>query len=451
MRTGRRRIVGVAGAWLSALAFGGAVAAEAEAPRVTVTPNSPGWITVYWEHDGDGVLYYYVQREDLDPARRWENPSPIGQFTDVDLQPGTTYRYRACAVYESGEVACSSFLPGTTLAAAGPLPGMAPPRDISLQAAPDSITVSWGATGEYAKILVRLEDDAGHSDQRDVRNVPNASFSFSRLRPEARYRVVLKGCSKTLLGSSCGPWSREAFATTPSRTPRPAPFEMTSEHSEKWVRFRNPGIEGEGGVSWRIDYCLRWGADCGQPAADAFCQLTYGPMPIASSFEILQDVGPTRILSTGEICEMPECDSFAEITCEAPRNESVVVRSPALEDPAAVMAPTADVVGKRHLPPVSAVLGGGAASRDCASGFVWRAARAEDLVCVPPEARARTARENAEAASHVDAAGAYGPSSCASGYVWRAAFPGDLVCVTPQVRALVQEENRLGPSRRVAR
>jgi hypothetical protein len=84
----------------------------------------------------------------------------------------------------------------------------------------------------------------------------------------------------------------------------------------------------------------------------------------------------------------------------------------------------------------------------CRSGFVWREARHGDLVCVPPEARDRTAQENAEAASLVDPAGAYGPSTCVQGYVWREAFDGDLVCVTPDVRDLVAEENRLGPSRR---
>lgn len=83
----------------------------------------------------------------------------------------------------------------------------------------------------------------------------------------------------------------------------------------------------------------------------------------------------------------------------------------------------------------------------CKPGFVWREARPDDRVCVTPEARARVAGENASAASHVDANGAYGPSTCLSGYVWREAFAGDLACVTPQARDLAREENRLGPSR----
>jgi Trypsin len=84
----------------------------------------------------------------------------------------------------------------------------------------------------------------------------------------------------------------------------------------------------------------------------------------------------------------------------------------------------------------------------CKSGFVWRVARPEDLVCVTPAARTRTSRENAEAASRVNPASAYGPNTCISGFVWRAAFAGDRVCVTPEVRALVQKENAEAATRR---
>jgi len=83
----------------------------------------------------------------------------------------------------------------------------------------------------------------------------------------------------------------------------------------------------------------------------------------------------------------------------------------------------------------------------CKSDFVWREAKPDDYVCVPPASRSRVSKENAEAASRRDPDGAYGPNTCINGYVWREAFDGDVVCVTPEVRALVKEENRLGPSR----
>ncbi len=85
---------------------------------------------------------------------------------------------------------------------------------------------------------------------------------------------------------------------------------------------------------------------------------------------------------------------------------------------------------------------------NCKAGFVWRVARPEDLACVTPDGRSRVARENAEAGSHVDPAGVYGPNTCVTGYVWRDAFKGDAVCVTPEARALAIEENNLSAGRR---
>jgi hypothetical protein len=84
----------------------------------------------------------------------------------------------------------------------------------------------------------------------------------------------------------------------------------------------------------------------------------------------------------------------------------------------------------------------------CREGFVWRLARSQDLVCVTPKSKARTAKENKHAAKYRDPDGAYGPNSCIDGYVWREAFEGDSVCVTPDIRDVVRQENSLGPSRR---
>ena len=85
----------------------------------------------------------------------------------------------------------------------------------------------------------------------------------------------------------------------------------------------------------------------------------------------------------------------------------------------------------------------------CKSGFVWREARADDLVCVTSESRARVAEENRTASSRIQPGGASGPFTCLSGFVWREAFQGDFVCVTPEVRTLVREENQQAATRRV--
>jgi hypothetical protein len=79
----------------------------------------------------------------------------------------------------------------------------------------------------------------------------------------------------------------------------------------------------------------------------------------------------------------------------------------------------------------------------CKSGFVWRVARVDDLVCVTPESRARVAEENRTAASKAQSGGV-----CRQGYVWREAFNGDGVCVSPAIREIVLQENRSAGSRR---
>lgn len=98
-----------------------------------------------------------------------------------------------------------------------------------------------------------------------------------------------------------------------------------------------------------------------------------------------------------------------------------------------------------HAAPVRVL---GKRSSACKAGFVWREASAGDRVCVPPEARSRTAEENRVAGQRRDPSGAYGPNTCKQGFVWREAFAGDVVCVTPEVRSLVREENRLDSGRR---
>lgn len=79
----------------------------------------------------------------------------------------------------------------------------------------------------------------------------------------------------------------------------------------------------------------------------------------------------------------------------------------------------------------------------CRSGFVWREAFAGDHACVTPEARARVRAENAGAAAHtgVTRTGPSGPHSCLPGYVWRMASASDFVCVTPDARAAAAAEN----------
>jgi len=75
--------------------------------------------------------------------------------------------------------------------------------------------------------------------------------------------------------------------------------------------FNRPTIAG-----YRLDLCRRWAAECGRPAADAFC--VANGFTRAVRFAPENDIGsrsPTRVISTGQICSQSTCDGFKFITC----------------------------------------------------------------------------------------------------------------------------------------
>lgn len=78
------------------------------------------------------------------------------------------------------------------------------------------------------------------------------------------------------------------------------------------VVFNKPKFQGN-----RLDFCVTWGLGCGQEAADAFC--AWKGHASAASFTIANDIGgsnPTRLISTGAVCDQEFCDGFGQITCQ---------------------------------------------------------------------------------------------------------------------------------------
>ena len=90
---------------------------------------------------------------------------------------------------------------------------------------------------------------------------------------------------------------------------------------------------------------------------------------------------------------------------------------------------------------VTFTLGGAYGPNTCGTGYVWRGASPNDLVCVLSATRDLAAYDNSQGASRINPQGAYGPDTCIQGYVWREAFPGDHVCVTPETRTQAASDN----------
>jgi len=62
-----------------------------------------------------------------------------------------------------------------------------------------------------------------------------------------------------------------------------------------------------------VDYCLSFGASCGQPVADEFCRRQ--GFKGAQSFE-WQYMHPTRTLGSGELCDAAYCGGITSVTCQ---------------------------------------------------------------------------------------------------------------------------------------
>ena len=65
----------------------------------------------------------------------------------------------------------------------------------------------------------------------------------------------------------------------------------------------------------RLDVCLRWGVECGKPAADAFCRA----QGFTDALHAVLDANPgyahTRVISSDQICDKPFCRGFQQIIC----------------------------------------------------------------------------------------------------------------------------------------
>jgi hypothetical protein len=219
----------------------------------------------------------------------------------------------------------------------------------------------------------------------------------------------------------------EPITLTVTERPRASTEKMSSRDQGNLTIIYWPTATAKGGISLVIDHCLRFGQDCGKPAADAACRRLMPSRPMAVKYLTARPRNSaTVVLGAGmDYCWDKVCTGFSELHCTAAQAAQPGAPAPAVQHPTA------------------------RDPRSCKQGFVWREARPGDLVCVSPSSRQRVAGENATAASRVDPNGAYGPASCTGGFVWRETFPGDTVCVRPETRALVAEENRLAATRRV--
>ena len=149
--------------------------------------------------------------------------------------------------------------------------------------------------------------------------------------PYPDYRLCQKACEKD---KKCKAWTYVKPYTIQGSIPRcwlksivPKPVKnsacisgvkkgednaLNNDSYRKGNLFVKPKIDG-----YRLDWCKEWAQNCGKGAADAFCKLN--GYKEAKSWEIDPDIGstiPTKIITSGKICNQGFCDGFKYIKCK---------------------------------------------------------------------------------------------------------------------------------------
>ncbi|MGM8228634.1 fibronectin type III domain-containing protein [Cellvibrio sp. ARAG 10.3] len=361
------------------------------APVITAAySNAPGMAVIAYQHPGsDGVESFRLDQEGV--GTRFTSAHLSDTFTVLGLQPDTSYQFQICAVYSDGSVVECSETSIRTRKPQETLPAQVAPEVRYVKSTENSVTVGWGNVGDYKKLLVRVEDERGNSDQRDVRPVGFEEFTFPNMRPGARYKLLVKGCGDPRY-PSCGPWSKGDWVTTAGAS------------------------RCKSGFVWREAY-----------SGDVVCVTPESrDQAVADNAAALSRIAPCRAGFT------PRKTVPGDNICVTPAARNLAVKEKELNPERSTFLECARLAVDRSRYPNPA---------PCKPGFVHRLAAANDHVCVPPEARQRVIQENAAHSENK------GVNICIDGYVWRLATPSDLVCVKPEIRKQTATENATAASR----
>ena len=105
-----------------------------------------------------------------------------------------------------------------------------------------------------------------------------------------------------------------------------SPQSMTKVSRGKTNIYNHPVVRSEYGVDLPLDYCLNFGANCGQAVANAFCHQTDPDRTVAQFSEAI-DIGPTTLISDGQVCRDHGCDGFKFISCGTPITNNDIIRA----------------------------------------------------------------------------------------------------------------------------
>lgn len=108
-------------------------------------------------------------------------------------------------------------------------------------------------------------------------------------------------------------------ATAPGFAAISQVVEVLPRERSKQAEFDAPMVDGVA-----LDICREWGNNCNKPAADLFCQQQN--FFESESFRVANDQPPTRIITSGQLCEDRSCDRFSWIRCVGEPQQPLVLK-----------------------------------------------------------------------------------------------------------------------------
>ncbi len=141
----------------------------------------------------------------------------------------------------------------------------------------------------------------------------------SHMRYDCVEGIAKKDCDKQWAARSKEMWDASVAQLTPAidaaiqRTAPPQWSDMIVRRSAVAVVYTRPTVRVEND-DYRLDVCRRFAADCGKPAADAYCAAHVPEFNGHSEFET-EPFGHTAVGTTGQTCFGQFCQAFKKISC----------------------------------------------------------------------------------------------------------------------------------------
>lgn len=181
---------------LTLLAFGSMTksANGQEAPGIITQANAPGWITVSWEHTGQDVYYFLIQRQDVpytdnSIVNLAQSYNRTDSLTDKNLKANTVYNYRVCAVYAYSRT-CSDWVSARTLPpptpSSGGSSGATTPPPARTPLATPQITATRDQDPNY--LLLDWSGDPGWQEYGKWGNPPTPTYKHPQLKQVEFYK-----------------------------------------------------------------------------------------------------------------------------------------------------------------------------------------------------------------------------------------------------------------------